>query len=74
MKASNSVSLKILVCAAASVALTMGFSWTFVESTAVAYGVPSSGSHALSAGAHGGAPLAAPFAAVASGRSATLLG
>jgi hypothetical protein len=55
-------------------ALTVGFSWTFVESTAVAYGVPSNGSHTLSAGAHGGAPLAVPFAAAASGRSATLLG
>ena len=74
MKASTSVSLKILACAAASMALTVGFSWTFVESTAVAYGVPSNGSHTLSAGAHGGAPLAVPFAAAASGRSATLLG
>jgi hypothetical protein len=71
MNASNSVSLKILVCAAASVALTVGFSWTFVESTAVAYGTTPS--HALSAGAHGGAPLA-PFAAGMPARSATLVG
>ena len=71
MNASNSVSLKILVCAAASVALTLGFSWTFVDSTAVAYGVTPS--HTLSAGSHGGAPLA-PFAAAMPARSATLLG
>ena len=74
MNRSNSVSLKILVCASASIALTMGFSWTFVESTAVTYSVPTRANHTLSAGAHGGAPLAAPFAAVMPARSATLLG
>jgi hypothetical protein len=72
MKASNSVSLKILVCAAASMALTLGFSWSFVESTAVVYGAPASTGHSLSAH-HGAAPLSAPFAAVVAGRSATLL-
>jgi hypothetical protein len=73
MNASNSVSLKILVCAAASMALTLGFSWSFVESTSVAYGTTGGASHSLSAH-HGAAPLSAPFAAVVAGRSATLLG
>jgi hypothetical protein len=72
MNASTSYSLKILVCAAASVALTLGFSWSFVESTSIAYGTPGTPTHSLSA--HGAAPLSAPFAAVVAGRSATLLG
>jgi hypothetical protein len=72
--ASNSIALKVLVCAAASIVLTVGFSWSFVESTAVVHGLGGQGSrHTLSVeGAHGGAPLA-PFAAAVTERSATLV-
>ena len=73
MKVSHAFDLKVLACAALSVALTVGFSWSFVESTAVAYGVSGEGPrHALVEVAHGGAPLA-PFGAVVPGRSATLV-
>jgi hypothetical protein len=73
MKVSNAFDLKVLACAALSIALTVGFSWSFVESTAVVYGVGSEGSrHALIEVAHGGAPLA-PFAAVVPERSGTLV-
>lgn len=73
--ASNTIGLKVLACAAASIVLTVGFSWSFVESTAVVYGLGGEGSrHTLSVeGAHGGAPLA-PFAAAVTERSATLVG
>jgi hypothetical protein len=73
--ASNSIALKVLACAAASIVLTVGFSWSFVESTAVVYGLGGEASrHSLSVeGAHGGAPLA-PFAAAVTERSATLVG
>jgi hypothetical protein len=72
--ASNSIALKVLVCAAASIVLTVGFSWSFVESTAVVHGLGGQGGrHTLSVeGAHGGAPLA-PFAAAVTERSATLV-
>jgi hypothetical protein len=74
MKFANSFDLKVLACAALSIILTVGFSWSFVESTAVVYGMGSEGSrHTLSVeGAHGGAPLA-PFGAGLSERSATLV-
>jgi hypothetical protein len=73
MKVSNAFDLKVLACAALSVALTVGFSWSFVESTAVVYSVGSQGTpHALIEVAHGGAPLA-PFGAAVTGRSATLV-
>jgi hypothetical protein len=73
--ASNSIAIKVLACAAASIVLTVGFSWSFVESTAVVYGLGGeSNRHTLSVeGAHGGAPLA-PFAAARTERSATLVG
>jgi hypothetical protein len=73
--ASSTIGLKVLACAAASIVLTVGFSWSFVESTAVVYGLGGENSrHTLSVeGAHGGAPLA-PFAAAVTGRSATLVG
>jgi hypothetical protein len=71
---SNSFGLKVLACAAASIALTVGFSWSFVESTAVVYGMAGDTHPTLSVeSAHGGAPLA-PFGAAVSGRSATLVG
>ena len=72
---SNSFGIKVLVCAAASIALTVGFSWSFVESTAVVHGLTDAGArHSLSVeSAHGGAPLA-PFAAAVTERSATLVG
>ena len=80
MKTSNvssSFGIKVLVCAAASIALTVGFSWSFVESTAVVHGLGEGGEgarHSLSVeSAHGGAPLA-PFAAAVTERSATLVG
>ena len=74
MKVSNTFDLKVLACAAASVILTVGFSWSFVESTAVVHGMGGEGSrHTVSvAGAHGGAPLA-PFGAALAKRSATLV-
>jgi len=73
MKLSNAFDLKVLACAALSVVVTVGFSWSFVESTAVVYGVGGEGTrHALIEMAHGGAPLA-PFGAVVQGRSATLV-
>jgi hypothetical protein len=74
MRVANAFGLKVLACAAASIAVTLGFSWTFVESTAVVYGLSSDGTHhTLSVGsAHGGAPLA-PFGAAVSERSATLV-
>jgi hypothetical protein len=74
MKAANTFNLKVLACAAISIVLTVGFSWSFVESTAVVYGMGSESSrHTLSVeGAHGGAPLA-PFGAGLSERSATLV-
>jgi len=74
MKASNLFGLKVIACAAASIALTVGFSWSFINSTAVVYGSGVEGSrHSLSVeGAHGGAPLA-PFAAGLWDRSATLV-
>jgi hypothetical protein len=74
-KVSNSFGIKVLACAAASIVLTVGFSWSFVESTAVVYGLGGEGSrHTLSVeGAHGGAPLA-PFGAARAERSATLVG
>jgi hypothetical protein len=73
-KVSNSFGIKVLVCAAASIVLTVGFSWSFVESTAVVYDLGGQGSrHTLGVGsAHGGAPLA-PFAAARLERSATLV-
>jgi hypothetical protein len=73
-KVSNSFGIKVLVCAAASIVLTVGFSWSFVESTAVVYDLGDQGSrHTLGVGsAHGGAPLA-PFAAARLERSATLV-
>jgi hypothetical protein len=73
--ASSSFGIKVLVCAAASIALTVGFSWSFVESTAVVHGLGGEGArHSLSVeSAHGGAPLA-PFAAAVTERSATLVG
>jgi hypothetical protein len=71
---SNSFGIKVLACAAASIVLTVGFSWSFVESTAVVYGLGGEGArHTLSEGAHGGAPLA-PFGAAVTERSATLVG
>jgi hypothetical protein len=72
---SNSFGLKVLACAAASIVLTVGFSWSFVESTAVVYGLGGAGSRPTLGveGAHGGAPLA-PFGAAVSERSATLVG
>jgi hypothetical protein len=75
MKVANAFGLKVLACAAASIAVTVGFSWSFVESTAVVYGLGANGAHhTLSVGgAHGGAPLA-PFGAALSERSATLVG
>jgi hypothetical protein len=74
MKVANSFDLKVLACAALSIVLTVGFSWSFVESTAVVYGMGSTGDrHTLSVeGAHGGAPLA-PFGAAVAERSATLV-
>ena len=74
MKVSNTFDLKVLACAAASIILTVGFSWSFVESTAVVYGMSAERSHhTLSVGgAHGGAPLA-PFGAALPERSATLV-
>ncbi|HSY09126.1 MAG TPA: hypothetical protein VK820_11395 [Steroidobacteraceae bacterium] len=74
MKAANSFDLKVLACAAVSIVLTVGFSWSFVESTAVVYGFGAENSrHTLSVeGAHGGAPLA-PFGAGVTERSATLV-
>jgi hypothetical protein len=73
-KVSNSFGIKVLACAAASIVLTVGFSWSFVESTAVVYGLGGEGArHTLSVeGAHGGAPLA-PFGAAVTERSATLV-
>jgi hypothetical protein len=72
---SNSFGLKVLACAAASIVLTVGFSWSFVESTAQVYGLGGEGSRQTLGveGAHGGAPLA-PFGAAVSERSATLVG
>jgi hypothetical protein len=74
MKMSNTFDLKVLACAAVSIVLTVGFSWSFVESTAVVYGMGGERSHhTLSVeGAHGGAPLA-PFGAALAERSATLV-
>lgn len=74
MKLSHVFGLKPLLCAGASLLITVGLSWSFVESTAVAYGSESAGSrHTLSAGgAQGGAPLA-PFGAVVPERFATLV-
>jgi hypothetical protein len=74
MKLSNTFDLKVLACAAVSIVLTVGFSWSFVESTAVVYGMSgASGHHTLSVeGIHGGAPLA-PFGAALAERSAKLV-
>ncbi len=74
MNASNSVSLKILVCAAASMALTVGFSWSFVESTCrglrrARQHEPQHERRRITA-----VRRCAPFAAAVPGRSATLLG
>jgi hypothetical protein len=75
MNLSNTFGLKVLACAVASIALTVGFSWSFVESTAVTYGLGADATrHTLSVdGAHGGAPLA-PFGAAIQERSATVVG
>ena len=74
MNISNTFGLKVLACAAASIVLTVGFSWSFVESTAVTYGVGNDSTrHTLSVdGTHGGA-LLAPFGAAIQERSATLV-
>jgi hypothetical protein len=71
---SNSFGIKVLACAAASIVLTVGFSWSFVESTAVVYGLGGQGARQTSSAeaAHGGAPLA-PFGAAVTKRSATLV-
>jgi hypothetical protein len=75
MNIANTFGLKVLACAAASIVLTVGFSWSFVESTAVTYGLGNDTTrHTLSVdGTHGGAPLA-PFGAAIRERSATLVG
>jgi len=72
MKTLNSFGVKAVACAGVAMALTLGLSWSFVESTAQ---VRTQGpGHTLSVGwAHGGAPLA-PFGAARAKRSATLVG
>ena len=75
MKTMNSLAVKAVACAGVAMALTVGLSWSFVESTASVRGVPAEGAaHMVSVGgAHGGAPLA-PFGAALKRRSATLVG
>ena len=71
MKALNSLGVKVVACAGVAMALTVGLSWSFVESTAQVHSPAPS--HTLSVGwAHGGAPLA-PFGAAHQKRSATLV-
>jgi len=72
MKAVNSFGIKAVACAGVAMALSLGLSWSFVESTAQ---VRTEGPrHTMSVGwAHGGAPLA-PFGAGQPKRSATLVG
>jgi hypothetical protein len=72
MKALNSFGVKVVACAGVAMALSVGLSWSFVESTAqIRTEAPR---HTMSVGwAHGGAPLA-PFGAAQPKRSATLVG
>jgi hypothetical protein len=74
MKVMNSLAVKAVACAGIAMALTVGLSWSFVESTASVRGVGGANqSHMVSVGgAHGGAPLA-PFGAALQRRSATLV-
>ena len=75
MNTMNSLGVKAVACAGIAMALTVGLSWSFVESTASVRGLSSDAqTHMLSVGgAHGGAPLA-PFGAALQRRSATLVG
>ena len=74
MKAMHSFGVKVVACAGIAMALTVGLSWSFVESTAAVSTLGGENqSHTLSVGgAHGGAPLA-PFGAALQRRSATLV-
>jgi hypothetical protein len=74
MKVVNSFGIKVVACAGIAMALTLGLSWSFVESTAAVSTLGGDNqSHTVSVGgAHGGAPLA-PFGAALPGRSATLV-
>jgi len=74
MKVMHSFGIKVVACAGIAMALTLGLSWSFVESTAEVRELGgTSQTHTLSVGgAHGGAPLA-PFGAALQNRSATLV-
>ena len=71
MKIMHSFGIKVVACAGAAMALTVGLSWSFVESTAAVRGLGSE-VHGRALSAHGGAPLA-PFGAGLVKRSATLV-
>jgi hypothetical protein len=75
MSTMNSLAVKAVACAGIAMALTVGLSLSFVESTASVRGLDRAGEgHMVSVGgAHGGAPLA-PFGAAVNKRSATLVG
>jgi hypothetical protein len=71
MKTLNSFGVKVVACFGVATALSVGLSWSFVESTAQVRSPTAN--HTLSGGwAHGGAPLA-PFGAAYQKRSATLV-
>jgi len=71
MKVMHSFGIKVVACAGIAMALTLGLSWSFVESTAAVREVRSD-VQGRTLSAHGGAPLA-PFGAVVVRRSATLV-
>jgi hypothetical protein len=71
MKVMHSFGIKVVACAGIAMALTVGLSWSFVESTAAVRAVGTD-SQGRTLSAHGGAPLA-PFGAGIIRRSATLV-
>jgi len=71
MKVMHSFGIKVVACAGIAMALTIGLSWSFVESTASVHEVRTGG-QGRTLSAHGGAPLA-PFGAGLVRRSATLV-